>query len=201
MPLGRGGGAAYPETVSLYAPASSSARVRLRPTTADDAEILAAWDREPHVIECSTDDPEAVVAFGGIDWREELADQSDVSLYLIAEADGRPIGVLQIIDPHLEPTHYWGEIEPNLRAIDIWIGPKDALGRGFGTQMMTLALDACFAAPEVTAVVIDPLASNTEAHRFYQRLGFEVVGRRTFDADDCLVHRLSRERWEGRNRT
>ncbi|MDQ3124854.1 MAG: acetyltransferase [Pseudomonadota bacterium] len=186
--------------MSLYAPVTSPAEVRLRPAALDDADLLAEWDREPHVIACSTDDPEADIAFGGIQWREELADQSGVSFYCIAEADGRPVGVLQIIDPHLEPTHYWGEIEPNLRAIDIWIGPKDALGRGYGTQMMTLALDACFAAPEVTAVVIDPLNSNKEAHRFYQRMGFAVVGRRMFDADDCLVHRLSRETWDGRRR-
>ena len=186
--------------MSLYAPVSSPAEVRLRPATLDDAPMLARWDLEPHVIECSTDDPDADIAFGGIEWREELADQSDISFYLIAEVAGRPIGVLQIIDPHLEPTHYWGEIEPNLRAIDIWIGPRDALGQGYGTRMMTLALDACFAAPEVTAVVIDPLASNTAAHRFYQRLGFAVVGRRLFDTDDCLVHRLERATWKGRPR-
>ena len=44
---------------------------------------------------------------------------------------------MQIIDPLAEPTHYWGEVEPNLRALDIWIGEKDALGRGYGTAMMT----------------------------------------------------------------
>lgn len=187
--------------MSLYAPASPSAEVRLRPATPADAVLLAEWDLEPHVIACSTDDPEADVAFGGIQWREELEDQSDVSHYRIAVAGGRPIGVMQIIDPHLEPTRYWGDIEPNLRAMDIWIGPKDALNRGYGTQMMTLALDDAFADPAVTAIVIDPLNTNTDAHRFYQRLGFEVVGRRMFDEDDCLVHRLSRETWEGRRRT
>lgn len=163
--------------------------------------MLAAWDLEPHVIACSTDDPEADIAFGGIAWSEELEAQSEVAFYRIAEVDRRPIGVMQIIDPHLEPTHYWGEIEPNLRALDIWIGPKDVLGRGYGTQMMTLAIDACFSAPEVAAIVIDPLTSNAAAHRFYQRLGFEIVGRRMFDADDCLVHRLERAAWEGRART
>jgi aminoglycoside 6'-N-acetyltransferase len=186
--------------VSLYAPRSSTAEVRLRPATPDDAGLLAGWDREPHVIACSTDDPNADIAFGGIEWREELSGQSPVSFHLIAELDGRPIGAMQVIDPHLEPTHYWGEIEPNLRAIDIWIGPKDALNRGYGTRMMTLAIDDCFAAPEVTAIVIDPLATNTDAHRFYQRLGFEPVGRRMFDTDDCLVHRLERATWEARPR-
>ena len=119
--------------MSLYPPAATPDRLRLRPATLDDVDLLASWDREPHVIACSTDDPAADVAFGGIEWREELADQSEVSFYRIAEVDGRPIGVMQIIDPHREPTHYWGAVEPGLRAIDIWIGPKDALGRGHGT--------------------------------------------------------------------
>lgn len=183
-------------------PASSAPApsVRLRPAKPDDAPLLAEWDREPHVIACSSDKPDLEVAFDGIDWPEELARPSPVSFYCIAEVEGRPVGVMQIIDPHLEPTHYWGDIEPNLRAMDIWIGPKDALNRGYGTQMMTLAADQAFADPAVTAIVIDPLNSNTDAHRFYQRLGFEVVGRRMFDDDDCLVHRLTRETWEGRAR-
>ena len=172
--------------------------VRLRPARLDDVPTLQAWDREPHVIACSSDDDAADVAFGGIDWPEELAAASPVSFHLIAEVDGRPIGAMQVCDPHLEPTHYWGEIEPGLRAMDIWIGPADALSRGYGAQMMTLAINAAFADPEVKAVVIDPLNTNVDAHRFYHRLGFADVGRRMFDEDDCLVMRLDRAAWHGR---
>ncbi|MEL6831284.1 MAG: GNAT family N-acetyltransferase, partial [Pseudomonadota bacterium] len=32
-------------------------------------------------------------------------------------------------------------------------------------------------------------------HRFYQRLGFRPIGRRMFEDDDCLVHRLDRADW------
>jgi aminoglycoside 6'-N-acetyltransferase len=48
----------------------------------------------------------------------------------------------------------------------------------------------------VTAVVIDPLASNVRAHRFYERLGFKPISRRTFGDDDCLVHELTRSDWD-----
>ena len=173
--------------------------VRLRPAVPADAALLHGWDREPHVIRAVTDDPTAEEAFIDADWEQEISDQSPVSYFLIGEENGRPVGAMQVIDPHLEPTHYWGEIEPNLRALDIWLGPADALGRGLGTAMMTQALGACFAAPEVTAIVIDPLASNTDAHRFYQRLGFRPVGRRLFGPDDCLVHRIERSEWEARS--
>ena len=173
--------------------------VRLRPAVPADAALLHAWDREPHVIRAVTDDPAAEEAFIDADWEQELSDQSPVSFFLIGEDNGRPVGAMQVIDPQLEPTHYWGEIEPNLRALDIWLGPADALGRGLGTTMMTQAIDTCFAASEVTAIVIDPLASNADAHRFYQRLGFRPVERRLFGSDDCLVHRLERAEWEARS--
>ncbi len=63
----------------------------------------------------------------------------------IAEVDGRPIGAMQLCDPYKEPTRYWGDIEPNLRALDIWIGEGDARGKGYGETMMRLAFARCLA--------------------------------------------------------
>ena len=104
---------------------------------------------------------------------------------------------MQIIDPHNETTHYWGEIEPNLRAVDIWIGDAGDLGKGYGETMMRLAFRLCFADPAVTAIIIDPLASNTRAHKFYQRIGFKPTAASGFGDDDdvCLVHKLTRQDW------
>lgn len=63
---------------------------------------------------------------------------------------------------------------------------------------MNLALERCFADDEVTAVLIDPLESNTAARRFYERVGFVKVGPRRFGEDDCMVYRLERQRWSER---
>lgn len=177
---------------------SGDATLVIRQATQDDAPMLERWDRDPGVIACTTDDPEAEQAFAGAVWSEEIAANSDVTCYYIAELDGRPIGAMQVIDPHREPTHYWGEIEPNLRAIDIWIGDAKDRGKGHGAAMMRAVIDRCFADPEVKAIVIDPLASNTDAHRFYQRLGFKPVAQRKLGDDDdvCLIHRLEREQWK-----
>ncbi|MEO0949098.1 MAG: GNAT family N-acetyltransferase, partial [Cyanobacteria bacterium J06641_5] len=56
-----------------------------------------------------------------------------------------------------------------------------------------LAIARCFADPAVTAILIDPLASNTRAHRFYERCGFRFIERRRFGSDDCYIYRLNRE--------
>ena len=44
-------------------------------------------------------------------------------------------------------------------------------------------------------MLIDPLASNTDAIGFYRRQGFRPVGPRRFGQDDCLVLRLDRADW------
>lgn len=169
----------------------------LRAATPADIPVLARWDRDSTVIAATSDDPDATIAFGEEnDWIQNIdLYQRDIWEYWIAEVDGRPIGAMQLCDPHLEPTRYWGDIGPNLRALDIWIGEPEARGQGHGRMMMRLALACCFENPSVDAVLVDPLASNARAHRFFQRLGFEPVERRMFGEDDTLVHRLSREGW------
>jgi aminoglycoside 6'-N-acetyltransferase len=176
------------------------AELTLRRATTADARWLDLWDTDLDVIACSTDDPSATVAFASTEWAEELAAQDEHSYYFIAELDGRPIGAMQICDPHLERSHYWGEIAPNVRAIDIWIGAPQDRGNGFGGEMMRRALEHCFADPRVTGIVIDPLASNERAQKFYRRMGFKPVGRRNFGGDDCLVHELTRQDWLGLTR-
>jgi aminoglycoside 6'-N-acetyltransferase len=162
--------------------------MRLRAARPSDLDLLRSWDAKPHVIAATGDD-------GSFDWESELPRRPEWRELLIAEAEGRPIGALQIIDPASEETHYWGEVEANLRAIDIWIGEEADLGRGYGTQMMRLALERCFAEASVSAVLIDPLASNERAHRFYERLGFKRIEQRRFGPDDCYVYRLDRRAW------
>lgn len=159
--------------------------MRLRKATPEDAALLEYWDTQPHVIEAGG-------AWESFDWAVEIPRQLDWRELLIAEADGRPIGMLQIIDPDREETHYWGKVGAGFRAIDIWIGEPDFLGQGRGTGIMRLAIDRCFASPQVRAILIDPLARNERAIRFYQKLGFRTVERRFFGEDDCLVMRLDR---------
>lgn len=158
--------------------------IELRPAGPGDLALLRRWDEQPHVVSADPNDD--------WEWEAELGRSPPWREQLIAELDGRPIGFVQIIDPALEETHYWGDAPPGLRAIDLWIGEAHELGKGYGTQMMRLALARCFADPGVSAVLVDPLASNVRAHRFYERLGFRFVERRRFGADECFVYRLDR---------
>ena len=159
--------------------------VTLRPATPADLNLLRRWDQ----------DPQLRVARGDDDWQweSELRKNLPWREQLIAELDGRPIGYLEIIDPEQDVDKYWGCMDAGHRAIDVWIGEPDARGRGYGSRMMRLAIERCFADPSVHTILIDPLETNTRAQRFYERLGFEYVACRDFHGDRCLVYKLRRD--------
>jgi aminoglycoside 6'-N-acetyltransferase len=161
--------------------------MNLRPATSADLDLLRHWDEQPHVIASDPNDD--------WNWEVELDRTPEWREQLIAEIDGRPIGFVQIIDPAQEETHYWGDVAENLRAIDIWIGEEFDLSKGYGTKMMQLALAKCFADSTVTAILVDPLISNTRVHRFYERLGFQFIEYRRLGDDDCCVYCLNRADW------
>jgi aminoglycoside 6'-N-acetyltransferase len=158
--------------------------IELRGMRSSDVDLIDRWDTDPDVA-----------AFGGgsgwYDWPAELRRQVAWRELLIAEQDGRPVGFVQLIDAAEEEFHYWGDIEAGTWAIDIWIGDPSDRGRGIGSEVMRQALDRCFERHGAHSVVIDPIATNERAIRFYQRLGFEFVEQRRFGDDLCAVHRIA----------
>lgn len=160
--------------------------MRLRLAVPSDTELLSHWDSQPHVVYATGSNE-------SYDWPRELSRDVGWREFLIAETGGRAIGLIVIIDPAEEETHYWGDVAGDLRAIDIWIGDLADTGKGYGEAMMRLACDRCFENQVVQGIIIDPLVSNIRAIRFYERFGFKFVEERRFGADDCRVLRLDRK--------
>ncbi|MDX2081016.1 MAG: GNAT family N-acetyltransferase [Terrimicrobiaceae bacterium] len=160
----------------------------LRPARPDDALTLRRWETSPHLAGLLGDD----------DWQWETAlDQHGAERKpFLAELDGRPIGFLEILDPSRDPELYWGETQAGTRAIDLWIGEPEFIGRGFGRDMMRQAVNLCFADPAVHTILVDPLVSNQAAQRFYERCGFQFAAERRFGHDLCRVYKLARARHE-----
>lgn len=157
-----------------------------RDATISDALTLRKWDSYEHIIASDPDDE--------WDWETELDKRVDWRVQWMFLLDGMPLGFVQIIDPENEESHYWGEVGQGFRAIDIWIGPHEFLGKGF-TKMMKTAIDFCFSDPKVHSIIIDPLASNVRAIKFYQKIGFKFTENRYFENTLCSVHSLIRSDW------
>jgi len=161
--------------------------MKLRHANINDLKILQYWDKQPHIIETIPDTD--------WNWAFELKRKPEWREQLIAEINNKPIGFVQIIDPAIEETHYWGNIGANKRAIDIWIGEKQYLGKGYGNQMMQLAIEKCFANPLVDEILLDPLETNTKAIKFYEQLGFRFVEYRQFPDVKSPVYALKKQTW------
>ena len=147
--------------------------------------LLRAWDADADVA--------AALGRNGADWYDwpiELARNVPWRELLIAEEHGRPIGFIQLTDAAEEESHYWGDVAPGTWSLDIWIGSPGDRGRGLGTDSMHAAMRRIFDHHRAAMAVIDPRADNLRAIAFYERLGFERVGVRDFDGDQCLVMRL-----------
>lgn len=163
--------------------------MKFRSATLDDVDLLISWQDNPHV-------KRAFGADKGYDWEIELSSPVEWQKLLIAEHNDRPVGFMEISDPAREDTNYWNIREENHRAIDIWIGDEKDLNKGYGSWMLQIALRCCFEDRAVVAVLVDPLAKNVRAHRFYQRFGFRFLEMRRFDKEDCFVFRLNRADWK-----
>lgn len=160
-------------------------QVKLRPATPSDAVMLQRWQKAEHV--------QAGLPDLDWDWPEQLREVPDWIEYFIAEYDGKPVGFLELLDPKLETWDYWKVSETGLRALDIWIGEAEYLGRGIGTQMMHQAIDHCFSNPDVKAIILDVLLHNEGAMRLYERIGFKYTHNEVLDGEECRIYRLNRD--------
>jgi len=159
--------------------------VILRDANINDLSILKYWDKQPHI--------KAAIPGNNWQWELELSKKPSWREQLIVELESKPIGFIQIIDPSQEESHYWGEIGSQYRAIDIWIGDKNFLGKGYGQQMMKLAINRCFQQKNVTSILVDPLCKNHQARKFYEKIGFKFVNDRIFINNLCAVYEYQRE--------
>jgi GNAT superfamily N-acetyltransferase len=136
-----------------------------RDATRDDLGFILQSVVEDSVIPTGDDpsnagDPRYLAAFDAID-------RDPNQLMVIAELDGERVGTLQLtFIPGIAGLGLWrGLVET------VHITPKHR-NRGFGGEMMRWAIDTCRA----RGCGLVQLTSNKhrlDAHRFYERLGFE----------------------------
>jgi aminoglycoside 6'-N-acetyltransferase len=182
---------ARPKASGLTAP-HPAAPMRLRPATPGDLALLRRWDAEPHLAGTGGD-----AAFNDWDWEVGLG--RTPFLARVADRRGRrgaPRSAFSRSSTRPRRRRTTGATAGREPARDRHLDRRaDAIGRGHGRRMMEEALRRCFADPAVTAVLVDPMADNTRAHRFYEALGFAFAERRSFGPDDCFVYILERRRW------
>ncbi len=172
-----------------------------RPIARSDYAILRAWLLTPHVARWWPDDSSdegLEEHYGGcIDSREPVG-------VFIAERAGRALGLVQRFRLDSYPEYRTeiaalSDIPAGTSSIDYLIGPADAIGRGWGTELIRkfttqLWLDD----PESVSIIVPVHAENIPSWRVLESAGFRRVaaGHMTpdnpIDTTDHFIYRLDR---------
>jgi len=155
--------------------------IRIRQATRDDAKLLTDlsyttfWDAFAHHPKNAPDDLNHYMrqAFNIEQITAELAEQA--SIFLIAELDGKPAGYAKLIV---------GSVEDGITAsrpieLSRLYSQQEYLGKGVGQNLM----NECFAfanSADHDVMWLGVWEYNQRAQRFYEKNGFTVVGKHTF---------------------
>ena len=108
------------------------------------------------------------------------------SMYLYRER-GAIVGAMAVTMYQGEDYHAidWTEQVPDdkVAVIHILAVSPDAQGKGIGSEMILEAIHLAHSR-DMQAIRLDALASNTPAHRLYERLGFEYRGKQHLYAEN-----------------
>ena len=147
--------------------------VTIREAEPSDAEqLIAHVDRLAEEID--TDIPLAPGEFNltADEEREILAGYaaSDNSLFLVAEAESRIVGVLTCKGFTRQATRHTVTLGVSIR--------KEWRGRGIGTALMSRAIEWAKSTGVVTRIELKVLERNMIATHLYEKFGFRIEGQR-----------------------
>lgn len=129
-------------------------RIRLRPATRDDQSAYVRWFTDPEFRRYMGAGDDALQALAS-----RPADQVNFSVELL---DGRLIGLVMVTRVRT--------VNRNCELGVVAIGERDCWDKGYGTEMVKLALGYCFDELNMHQVYIRSIEYNERARRCYGRI-------------------------------
>ncbi|MCH9770470.1 MAG: acetyltransferase [Gammaproteobacteria bacterium] len=112
--------------------------------------------------------------------------------------DDQAIGYLQCCDLYAyrslceDPKGLFTNEKPGTFCMDLFIGEKDYLNKGYGTRIVKDFIDYVFENFDAKVLLIDPACSNKRAIRCYEKAGFKFVKIANDGITDCYVMRIDK---------
>ncbi|MCH9610380.1 MAG: Aminoglycoside N(6')-acetyltransferase type 1 [Chlamydiales bacterium] len=159
--------------------------IDFRPFQHADLPLFYEWAKRPHVkdvwFQPQFEPPEAI--------ERKIGADGSVWPFIIT-LNEQPIGYIQCCDLGLyqrtakEPTgHFLNESKGSF-CIDLFIGEKEYLGKGHGTDIIKKFSQWLFKEKSVKRILIDPSSQNRRAIACYKKAGFSII--READGDTIL---------------
>ena len=159
--------------VILEGKTAKGARIRLRPMTEDDWDILLRWNSDPEVLYFSEGDDVSSRSLEEI--QGIYRGVSREAFCFIIEREGKPVGEcwLQRMNLARILDKYPGL---DLRRIDLMIGEKEYWGQGIGTETIRLLTEFGFVR-EGAKVIFGLVGDyNARSQAAFRKAGYELVG-------------------------
>lgn len=145
------------------APLLKGADIYLRLMDENDTDRIVRW-RNTDFVRRNFIYQKPFTRQGHAVWVREMIHTGKAVQFIICEKDtGKPVGSV-----------YLRDIDKNCRKAEygVFIGEKEALGKGFGTQAARLMLQYGFEELNLHKVMLRVLAENLPARKSYEKAGF-----------------------------
>lgn len=136
--------------------------IYLREMTDEDTELIVKW-RNEEFVRRNFIYQKPFTMEGHQSWVETMVKTGKVVQFIICTKENRPVGSVYLRD--IDKEHSKAEY-------GIFIGEKEALGCGYGTQAAKLMLTYAFKELKLHKVMLRVLAGNERAKKSYEKAGF-----------------------------
>lgn len=138
-------------------------QVYLRKMTVEDTDRVVAWRNAPHVMEQFIYRT-PLTRETHLEWIRTKVETGAVEQFIICiRKSGREIGSFYLRDI---------DREEGTAELGIFIGERDALGKGYGTEAVRLGVLYGFSSLELQRIILRVFSDNAKAVRNYEKNGF-----------------------------
>lgn len=146
-------------------------KIRLRPLTKKDFSKTYKWHNDSELKNLTLSHPFPVTDVQEEDWYDSiLKDRSNRNVYFgIEDLSGNElVGVIFLSKINLIHSTCW---------LGVFIGEKNARGKGFGKEAVKLIVDYAFNNLNLRKVSLEVAETNESAISVYKKIGFDIEGR------------------------
>lgn len=144
-------------------PVLEAADIYLRLMDEEDTDLIIRW-RNTDFVRRNFIYQKPFTRQGHKAWTKEMIDTGKAVQFMIYVKDtGKPVGSVYLRD--IDHDHHKAEY-------GIFIGEKEALGKGFGTQAAEMMIRYGFEELKLHKVMLRVLAENLPARKSYEKAGF-----------------------------
>ena len=129
------------------------------------------------------------------DWETYSFKQESWNRLLLVMYTRKPIGLIEIIDPQQEESHYWGIMPKDQRAINFYLAETTHRHAEFQAPLLHLALWQCFKEDGVNTVWSEPPTDDYAALQLFEHLGFKPVDERKVEGKIHQIFQIQRADW------